>query len=91
MQVGDPLVGIHHRHGGPFLVDLLNVSFDRLALIVRQGFDLRVKIAEAVVRIHTQLFERLAMLLKHVLVIHRYGMTKDLGVRDLHHGGFHVD
>ena len=91
MQVGDPLVGVHHRHGRPLLVHSLNVGFDGFALILRQGLDLRVEVTDPVVRIHAQLLERLAMLLEHVLVIDRHGMTEDLGIRDLHHGGFHMN
>ena len=33
MQVGDPLVGIHHRHGRSLLVHSLNVGFDGFALL----------------------------------------------------------
>ncbi|MCG3774186.1 MAG: hypothetical protein JW395_1003 [Nitrospira sp.] len=91
MQVGDSLVGIHHRHRRPLLVHSLNVGFDGFALILGQSFDLRVEIAKAVVRIHTKLFERLAVFFEHVLIKHRHGMTEDLGIRDLHHGSLHMN
>ena len=58
--------------GGRFLIDRLNVRFDRLALIVRQRLDLGIDVAETVIRIHAQLLERLAMLLEDILVIDRH-------------------
>ncbi len=91
MQVGDALVAVHHRHRRPLLIDRLDIRFDRFALIVRQGLDLRIDVAEAVVRVHAELFERLGVLLEHILVKDRNRVSEHDGVGDLHHGGFHVE
>ncbi len=91
VEVGDTLVGIHHRHRRPLPVDGLDVRLNGLPLLVGQGLDLGVDVAEPVIRIHTELLEGLPVLFEHVLVIDGHGMAENLRIRDLHHGGLHVE
>ncbi len=55
MQVGDALVGVHHRKLGPGRVDRLDVGFDRRALGFRQAGDFGVEVAKTVIRIEAEL------------------------------------
>mmetsp|Transcript_108236 Transcript_108236/g.149559 ORF Transcript_108236/g.149559 Transcript_108236/m.149559 type:complete len:486 (-) Transcript_108236:841-2298(-) len=48
VQVGDALVGVHHRHLRALGVDRLDVGLDGRPLVAGQGFDLIVDIAQAV-------------------------------------------
>ena len=48
------------------------------------------RLIEDIQGLNPQLCQRVGILFKRVFKIHSYGVTKDNGVRHLHHGGFHV-
>ncbi len=90
MQIGDAVIGIDHRQPRPCLVNGSQVSFDSLALCVRQIGDLRVDVADAIIRVHTERVEKVSVFLEDVLVIDLYGMAEHDRVGHLHHGRFQM-
>ena len=86
VQVGDALVRVHHRQRRPRRVGRLQVRLDLCLLRRRQGLDLGVHIADAVVRVHAELAEQRCVLVEDILVVHRDGVTEHDRVGDLHHG-----
>ena len=57
MQVRDPLVGIHHREGGPFRVDRRDIGLDDGATVRGQRCNLGVDVADTVVGFDAELGE----------------------------------
>ena len=90
MKVGDALVAIDHGDRGAMRVDRLNVCLDGSAFGSRKRGDLGNQVAESVLNIHADPFERCSMFGEYWLEIRAYGMTKDDRVRDLHHGGLQM-
>ena len=90
VQVRDALVRVDHRERRARRVDGLDVGLDLRLLLRRQRLDLRVEVAEAVVRVHAELLERGGVLLEDVLVEDGHGVAEHDGVGDLHHGGLEV-
>ncbi len=91
VQVGDPLVGVHHRQGGPPRVARLDVGFDLLPLGRRQALDLRVQVPQAIVRIDADLLEDRRMLVEDLPEESPHGIAEDDRIGDLHHRGLEVD
>ena len=67
-----------------------DVGLDRRLLGLGQGFDLGHHLADAGVGIDAELGQGGAMLLEHVGEEHRYAMTEQDGIGDLHHGRLDV-
>ena len=90
MEVGDALSRVHHRELRPVLMTSMQVTVDFVLLGLRQGGDLAVQVSHAVVHVHAQFVKQFGMLGKRVFVENFHTVTEHDGVRDLHHGGFHV-
>ncbi len=90
VQVGDALVGIHHRQCGASGVQRFNVAFNFRLFIRWQGFDFSVEIAQTVVQVYAQLAQYRRVFFQHWCVEHRDKVTEDNRVRHFHHGGFQV-
>ena len=90
VQVGDALVGIDHGQGRPLGVDGLDVVLDLFARGFRQGLDLGVEVAQAVVDVDPELFEHGGMLVQGLLVEDGDRVAEEDRVRDLHHRGLQV-
>ncbi len=90
MQIGDAFAGVDHGQLRAIGAAGFQVSQNFLFLGRRQGFNLLIEIDHAVVHIDTNFVKEFAMLGKSIFVVHTHRMTKNDGVRDLHHGGFEV-
>ena len=90
MKVGDALVAIDHGDRGAMRVDRLNVRLDGSAFSSRKRGDLGNQVAESVLDIHADPFERGSVFGEYWLEIRAYRVTKDDRVGDLHHGGLEV-
>jgi hypothetical protein len=90
VEVGDALGGIDHGQTRTVFLAGVQVADDFFALRGWQGLDLVVQVGHAVVDVHAQFFEQLAVLFERVLVEDLHAVTEHDGVRHLHHGGLHV-
>ena len=90
MEVGDALGRIDHRQFRPVLVAGVEVAHDLVALRLGQRGDLVVQVDHAVVDVHAQLVEQLAVLLERVLVEDPHAVAEHDRVRHLHHRGLDV-
>ena len=90
VQVGDAPVGVHHGEIRALLHGRLQVGFDFLLLRSRQGTDLGIHVPHPVVGIDAEFGKNLFMFFKDVFKIDGHAMTENNRVRDLHHGGLHV-
>ena len=90
MQVGDALVRVHHGKVGADGEAGVQVGPDRLLLVLGQGGQFVVGIADTIVGIETQFFESVGVLVEGLSIVGAYAMSEDDGVRDFHHGGFQV-
>ena len=68
----------------------VQIALDLFLLGLRQRGDLVVQIDHAVVDVDAQFLEQLAVLLERFLVEDLDAVAEHDGVRDLHHGGLHV-
>ena len=68
----------------------MQVALDLVLLRLRQRGDLLVQVGHAVVDVHAQLVEQLAVLFEGFLVEHAHAVAEDDGVRHLHHRGLDV-
>ena len=90
MQVGDAAIGIDHRQRGPLGVQRVDVRLDGGLLIGGQFIELRIQIADAVIRLETNRLQSGRMFLEDGRIKDAYAMAEDDGIAHLHHGGFHV-
>ena len=90
MEVGDALGRIHHGQFWTVFVAGVQVAHDFVTLRFRQGLDLVEQIHHTVVDVNAQLFEQFAVFFEGFFVIDLDAVTKHDRVRDLHHGGLHV-
>ena len=90
MKIGDALVAIDHGNGGTMRVDRLNVRLNGGAFSVGKRGDLGNQVAETVLDIHADAFERGSVFGEHRLEIRAHRVTKDDRVGDLHHGCFQM-
>ena len=90
MKVRDPSVGIHHGQRRPLVVTGLKVGFDLLVLFLRKGLNLGKKVSDSIVEIDTKLVEKRFMFFDQLLEVCTHALAEDDRVRDLHHGGLHV-
>ena len=90
VQVGDPPVRVHHREVRAVLHGRLQVGLDFFLLRGGQGADFRIDVAQPVVGIDAKVGKDLFMFFEDVFKIDGYAMAENNGVRDLHHGGLHV-
>ena len=90
VQVGDALVGVHHRQFGPGRIARLDIGFDLGARRFRQLGDFRVKVAQAVIEIDAQLFEDGGVLGEGIGEKDGDRVAEHDGIGDLHHGRLEV-
>src|SRR5574340_893718 len=90
MQVGDALVGIHHRQLRLLLEAGLDVGFDLFTLGIRQRGDFRQQVAEAVVDVDVEFLDGCGVFVEHILEVDGDSMAEHDGVGDLHHRGLEV-
>ena len=91
MQIGDALVGVHHRNGRAVRQRCSDVCLDGCALRSRELRQLLDHVAEAVVHINAEPLKGGAMLGPELLEEDLDRMAEDDGVRDLHHRRLHVE
>ena len=90
VQVGDALDGIHHGHFRTVFVAGVDRFFDLVLSGLRQGLDLFVDAAHAVVRVNADFVEQITVLVEHFAVEHTYRVAEYDRVGDLHHGRLDV-
>ena len=90
MQVGNDLVGVHHRQGRVGFIYSLNVRLDGQTLCFRQFGYLCIDIAQTVTGIHTELLKQGSMIFKQIPEVNRDGMPEHDRIGNLHHGRFQV-
>ena len=91
VEVGDALVGIHHRDGGAVGVGGLDVGLDLGLLVGREALDFCDEVAEAVVEIDAEFLDDGGVLGDEVLEEDSHGVAEDDRVGDLHHRGLQVE
>ena len=91
MQVGDAAVGVDHRQRGAVLQARGDGALDRGALGVGERGDAGEHVGEAVVGVHADAVERVAVLGEHVGEVRLHRVAEDDRVGDLHHRGLEVD
>ena len=90
VQIGNALVRIHHGEGGTRGVYSLNIGLDRGPLLCGKIPDFRIYIANAIVRINTNLIEQVRVFIEHILVINGNRVAEHDGIRHLHHCCFQM-
>ena len=90
VKVRDAFRRVHHRQLGPMFVAGMKIAHDFLALTLRQGRDFVVEIDHAVIDIHAEFFQDFGMFFKGLFVKNLDAVAKDNRMRDLHHGGLHM-
>jgi hypothetical protein len=89
VEVGDALGRIDHRQRRAVLVAGVQVTLIS-SFWTRQRGDLVVQVDHAVVDVHAQLVEQLAVLVERFLVEDAHAVAEHDGVRHLHHRGLDV-
>ena len=90
MQIGDAFIGIHHRYIRVVSINRSNFRFYTGAGIGIEFIQIAQQVTEAVVYVHTGSRQLLTIFFKYRRKEYFYRVTKDDGVGNLHHGGFHV-
>ena len=90
VEVGDPMVRVHHGHIRLCLIHGLEIGNDLGFFVFGQLFNSVVQITYTIVEIHTQFGDGIGMLLDGILVVDLDAVAEDDGIGDLHHGGLQV-
>ncbi len=90
MQIGDTLVGIHHRDVGTFSENRGYFVFDRGFLISGELGQLRDHIPEAIVLVYSDFGEKGFMSREELIEENTNRVAENDGIGNLHHRGLHV-
>ena len=90
VQVGDTFDGVNHSDFRAVLVGFVQSFLDFFLLGFRQQLDFLKYGRQAVVRVYTDFFEQVAVLIKQLFVVNLHRVTEHDRVGDFHHGGFDV-
>ena len=85
VEVRDAFVRVDHRHGRATFVDGGDIGFDLGSLCFRELFYPGIHIANAILRIDTELVEQRCVLVEYIGIVGRDGMPEHDRVRHLHH------
>ncbi len=85
VEVGNALVRVDHRQGGPIRVHGIDIRLDLPALGFGQCGCFCIHVADAVIRIDADSFEECGMFLEDLCIEDRNGVPENDGIRDLHH------
>ncbi len=90
MQIGNTLVGIHHRQGRTLAIQSFDVALDCILLVFWQRSNFGIEVANPVIGIEADLFKRISVFGQYLFIKNRHNVTKNHRVGHLHHGGLQM-